>query len=723
MAIRLQDEPKPRPLLRINEVDVALTEQPFVWQLTPGPLPYSTTFRVPAGQSSDDLNDLVNPVSLTMQIDVAVKSGNDFQSNEITFENLFLHDRRIISDFEHEYRISDGRYFLQGQKMSFSYNETRVRVQRGVLQPPTKQKVGLTNSNLLSQPFDQFSLGRYVLKSVKEDGTPFKISEIIERELTKFFPSVVIDSSLLQDGDYVMENIREEMGDIYTVVASLLRAGRLQMGISPKGTLFIYSIDFFDESSINQIQSIVQNNVAVGVGRIYRQDLKRNRPKKIRVLFEKMQEVRVKLQPNSRGTDFNRETPERPPVPINIETDDGVISQEKVQNRNVISCFNAIRIPFVNTNSPLFGTVQIGEYFPFEDYITQVLAPNGQLSIAQINQFWWNNILDRIIQRDILLNNNIETDALASMIASAIRTHYRQVFMIDAFHLDEIKLWQNKLVNVVSNYSGYRPPSPLFADFTFFPRGRDIAVARGRVTHQSHARSYFVDEQDPLRQNPTAGTINITNPDLGVFEVVYPPVSDTMIAQIIPSGLERDVAAAASLGNGSLLLQQVPLAETFTMETVISVVWNYDRDGNFDSDDVNSAANVAKYFGIEFDYTSNQTAQGPDIKFLSVREYARINENNEVINADIVEAIAEAEAAKIFNQFRDRFIGYAKLPGFIRGFRLNGNMKAISFELTPSGGAQTVFNLNEIPFAPEIEQQLPGPVRAYLYKQVTLGGP
>lgn len=720
MPVLLSEQPNVTPLLRINEVNVPLTAQNFSWSLTPGPLPFSNTFRVPSGQLSDQINSLVNPVSITMSIKVAVKSGDQFTEKDITFENLFLHDRRIISDFEHEYRISDGRYFLQGKKLAFSFNETRVKVQRGVLQAPTKQKVGLTNPNVLRQPFDQFNLGRYVKNSVKADGKPFTISEIIQNVLGNIGVAVAIDPDLLVDGDYVLENVREEMGGVFTVVANLLRAGRLQMGITPKGVLYVYSIDFFDKSSIQQIANLIQNDTTTGPGRIYEQDLKRNRPSKIRVLFEKMQEVRVKLQPNSRGTDFNPEIPERPNVPIEIQTG-GPITQEKVDTRNVIACINVIRVPFVNTNSNLFGTVQIGEYFPFVEYIQQVLATNNELTIDEINKFWWNALLEREIQTKILLNNNVETDSLASMIASAIRGHYRQVFMIDPFYIDVIKKWENKLVNVVSNYSGYRPPSPLFADFTFFPRGRDIAVARGRVTHQAHSRSYFVDVQDPQRQRPTAGTISIVNADLGIFQVQYPPVSDTMIAEIVPSGLSDSVVAAASLGTGKLLLQQVPLADEFTMETVISVVWNYDNQGSFESDDINAANNDAKYFAIEFDYSA-QNAQGPDIKFLSTREYARINEQNEIINADIVEAIAEAEAAKIFNQFIDRFIGYAKLPGIVRGFRLNGNMKAITFELTPNG-ANTIFDLSEIPFAPELEQQLSANVRAYLLKQVTQGGP
>lgn len=689
-------------------------EQKFSWALTSGPIPYRGKVLIPKGPLNDQMNSLENPVEIRMRW-----KGSDGETgsrdHEIIFKKIFLLEPKEIDEFTVLWELADVRYLLRGQKLYFLFNATRLKNEFG-------QGVNVPSNDpaVLRAPFEQFSKGRYIPDTVKNDGRPFNMLEILEeivRRISIRNPTINIVQNFQningEDGSYILENIRSDGNDIYSELANLLAKSRLQMGINEEGDLYFYSIDFFDQNPVTNIVTISQRRKD-NPSQIYKQELSRIRPRKIRVRFEKMHEIIVKAtEPEIK--EF-QEIPERPRefqeiAPIQ---DSFIISTSRINNRKIISCVNVIQAPFVPTTAT--RPVNVGEFLPIKEYI-------GFFGLTEefIRKNWWSdfltNELSRIIQGGV---RTLANEVLAQKIVAEIKNSYRQIFMIDPHAVDLIDRWDNKKVSIIDNFSAYRPSAPVWADYTIVPRVRSVEIAKTRGLHSQALRVWKVDVEDPNRENPTAGAIRIISQDLGVFKIVYPPSIDNVIDQIIPSGIDNPPQATpAGITSLSrfLLTTDSPLSEDFTMESQISVKWKIDPiSKDFDGSE--------RYHDIEFDYNVSPIgdALGPDIDFLSRREPARVDLDGIIVNLGILEGIANAEQGRIFNQFIDRFVGKVHLPGFFKEIFLNGNLSSISYICSPQG-IWTEVNMEEVPLDPTIEQQLPSDIRSYLFKQLENGGP
>lgn len=680
---------------------IPILEQDFKWSKTAGVIPYFTHFLLD-NTRSQQLAFVDNPVNLRIEID----GGLDIQSTKHikVFEKLILQEPKPVDDFSVIWKVSDIRYTWRGQKFYGGFNLTRLRNEVG--QANTSPD---TDPASLRLPFDIFNVGRYLTSSVKQDGRPYTISEIIEQEFPKFGIEIdVIDT--VDSGDYIIENLRYDGVEVYTALADLLKKGRLQIGIRENGSLFVFSIDFFDDDDVTSLIGIGSDK-KIRPGVIYRQDLKRIRPRKINVRFQKMQETILKLQL------YNQETIEtearKSEELIVAAIPNTPITQDRIDKRTIISCINVIQVPFVPNN--ITQTIRVGEYVPWQDYI-RFIGLNEEF----VRKSWWNDTLEQAFS--FMLQSGSQTpevEALARTVIAAVRSAYRQQFMIDPFHMDRIDFWEDKIVDVIDNFSGYRPPSPVWSDYCIIPRIRNVEISKRRALHSDAMRNWIVNTEDPNRENPTAGRIRVVNQSLGVFRIEYPKDIDNVIDTIIPSAVDNLPAASpagATALSRFMLTQQAPLSKDFTMETQVSIVWLFDKDGKFDSPD--------KYETIEFDYTGDPDfeSEGPDIDFLSKREFSRLDRDLNPVNESIIEAIARSEAGRMFNQFRDRFIGLLTLPGF-EELELDGNIREIAYGVSGNLGLTTVIDMTEIPFDPELIQSLTDEARNFLFKQYWRGGP
>lgn len=685
----------------INVNGVPIVEQDFKWSLTAGVTPYTTHFLLD-NVRSNILSSSFNPSSLTIEISggLEINPKKEF----LFFENLFLHEPKAVDDFSTIWKISDQRYIWRGQKFYGGFNLTRLRNEVG--QANTSPA---TDPASLRLPFDVFSKGRYITNSVKPDGTPFTISQIIQQEFPRFGINIDV-LPFVDSGDYVVENLRYDGVEVYTALADLLKKGRLNLGINRDGSLYVFSIDFFDDNELRTVINF-RSKKKIKPGVLYRQDLKRIRPKKVRVRFQKMQETLVKFVPSPGETSVNEE---RKANELVVNAIGGTpITQERIDARSIIGCANVIQVPFVPDN--ISQNLRVGEYIPIADYLNFLNIPEND-----VRELWWTDTLEQKFSFQLQSGSQTpEIEALARTVISAVRSAFRQQFMIDPFFLDRIDFWEDKSVDVIDNFSGYRAPSPVWSDFCIVPRIRNVEIAQRRALHSDAMRNWLVDIEDPDRVKPTAGRIRIVNMELGVFRIEYPKDIDNVIDTIIPSAVDN-LPAASPAGATSLsrfmLTQQSPLSKNFTMETIISIVWLFSSDGLYDS--------TEKYEIIEFDYTNDPDfeSEGPNIEFLSKREYARLDRDLNVVNSSIIEAIARSEAGRIMNQFRDRFIGVLTLPG-IENISLDGNIREISYGISRDLGLHTVIDMNEIPFDPELIQSLPDEARNFLFKQLWRGGP
>lgn len=697
-----------KPKITIGTIPII--SQGFTWAKTPGTTPYTTTIRVPQ-EFSAAMRQLTNPVEIKINMKGGVGVQNFGRDNNVTISQLYLHEPMGISEFEEKWQISDRRFLFRGKKCFFSYNETRIKNEIGVLNPNQLKASIDTNPAALRAPFDTFARGRYVLPSVSASGSPRPFSEILRLEFAKNGVPLAVHASVIQ-ADYVMENLIAEGEDFYSCIASLLAKCRMQIGVRLNGQLELYSVDFFDDAGFNSLLSL-GNQEKADIGTFYREKKTNVRPASVRVFFPKMREVAFALtkienpqvrEPESSTGNQRKTLPTAPAITP-------ITTQSQITQGLTIACINVIKAQFIPNQ--FLGLYNVGEYIEIGEYLKLF-----NLTEDLLRQKYFGDAL-RFELSKFLNPLVIEEEALAGAIASNIMSSYRMLFMLDPYWLDRIKFWEAKRVAIVDRFSGYRPKSPLFQDYTISPRVRDLRQVRGQ-TNNRFTKSVRVSQFDPQRQKETVGTINIVDPGLGVFTVSYPPVSDTTVLPIIPSALEEDVFINPTFG-GNPFLSGAKLSEDHTMEGIISVVWNWDSTDKFDSTDANN--NVpGKYHEVKYDFSSDSpqfpAGKGPEVVFLSSREYARYDRDNKLVNPTIVSGIADAEVAKIMNRFRDRVAGYLTLPKFV-DFPLMGNLNSIVYTFS-SEGITTAFDATQPPFDPTIEQSIPDSVRGYLYKQLDL---
>lgn len=706
------------PGLFIN--DIPAIAQSVVWGLTPGPVPYETVIRFPFS-FNERLLALENPVEMTWISDHGI---NELSEKQMVFKNLYLHDPRIVSEFYVDWKISDARFKFRGKKAFYAKNVTRIRNELETIDAPTNEKIGLLNASQLRQPFDTIKKGRYLENSIRNElgennGGALKVSQVLQIIISNL--DLNLDLSKLQDdGDYIIENMIAQGDDIHTALATLLKRNRLQMGIRKNGSLTAYSVDFFDDGNIQAISEI-QDQVKVSPGRIYKQNLKNIRPKKIRVLFEKLRETRVVLKEPGQSNiapnvPFVLDIPGRPTEAIRPEapfTGPALIfNEDDIENRRVISCINVIRSPFIPAN--FRDVVRIGEYMKIEDFFAII-----GITEEFVRDKWFSSKLELDLNK--ILGGQIpnQPEAVATMTAGAIRQHYRQVFMIDPFHMDSIKEVQARRATIIDTFSGRRRPSELWTNLCFFPRGRDVEKARGRVVNAKHAVNYIVNDVDPLRESPTPGTINIIDNDLGVFNVSFPPVTDTMIASVVPSAMQTlpEATPGGNFAGASLLLGNHSLKDSHTLETIVSTIWRYDKNGKEYSLESEEGKDSV-YYDITYDFSGELgESLGPEIEFLCTKEYARYDEKGKLSNNEVIQAIADVEASKIMHQFKDRFKGTVELPGLV-DLELTGNMNGIFYSMADGAPPKTTINMENTPYEPELAQVLPDTVRRTILKQI-----
>lgn len=681
--------------------DAAMMEQNIAWAMIPGATPYITNFVVPVGQLNDALLAVQNPTTLRLYCTGGTTGSPDTKS--LVISNIYLLQPKNIDPYMVQWSVADIRWGWRGKKLYCKYNKTRQANDKILATNPPD-----TDPAILRQQYSSFSAGRYVPWSVK-DGVPWTVKEILEAELVKLGISVAAIQT--EDKSYIVENIEMDGIDIYAGITELLSKSRMNLGILTNGDVYPYSLDFFDETPIEGVLH-TQNLCKTGPGILYRQDQKRVRPTKINVRFEKLQEVRV-ISKSSVDTPSGQA--------ITISARPPTVLPQDIVERRAIACENVISVPYPVTSAGV--TYNIGEYLPMWKYLSII-----GLTELELQQHWFATRLERRVSElfRVQAGSGLTAiiDAQAANVASALRHNYRQTYQIDPFMADRMKTWMNRRVKIIDNYSHFQPPSPLWSDFCIVPKRRHPYVAKGLGLWATHAYNWYANTYDEFRQRPTAGTIDIVSQQLGVFRVSFPGLIDRTLEEIIPSAVENLPGGYA--GSGNAFWEQAYLASTHTLETIISVVWDLDYQDQYDS--------TRKFWQISIPGSIAGITEGPEIDFLSRQDYARegIREDTaplfgggivagaipRIENQNILSAVANAEAAKLLNQQRDRIVGQVKVAGIPEGLKLLGNIKAIVYQFSPKAGLETIIDARDIPPDPSIEQQVPADVLAYLKKQV-----
>jgi hypothetical protein len=420
--------------------------------------------------------------------------------------------------------------------------------------------------------------------------------------------------------------------------------------------------------------------------------------------------------------------------PVEPYENSPVWTLEDYHKRKVICCENVMPVPYpIEIDGRYYN---IGEYIPLWKYIA-ALTPS--ITESEIREFYFFN-LDRLKLRyanalATYLGKTMDEGDMqyVSKIIAAIFAHYRITYQIDPIWMSQISKIESRRCGIIDNYTGYSPPSPLFVDCCYIPSMRHPSLAKRTGVWDRHCYNWIVSVKDEYREKPSAGSVQIINPTLGVFQVTFPPMPEMVIRNVIPFAI--DPIPYPSLTMTTSMLEQSKPLESHTMETILSIVWHTGFD--WDSRSTKYYSDT-KFYDINLDYSS-LNGEGPDIDYLFPGEYARFTTREMgyiagvggiggavlsdclvPVNSGIINAIASTEGGRMINSLLDRYSGCVTLAGWVNTF-FSGNVKEIIYSFSPVSGLETSIDMRCVPFAPTLEQKFPQQFIDYVYHQLDKG--
>lgn len=714
----------PNPNIRINNVPIL--EQNFVWKRTSGVEPYFGSFQLSKTQSILLGQTDYENAKIKIEIEAGFNKGA-FLNQEIS--GLYLIEPKSYSQVVDTWIVTDSRYRLKDQLITCYYNKTVIKNEQNTGTVPESGK-----PSELRQDFDLFSVGRYCPWSVKADGKPYSVFEILQIELTKC--GLTVEPLVNTDESYIIENIEFICVDSYRVIASLLEMSRLNMSINFDGSVYVYSIDEYNINDLDWIKD-KQLTRSQQCNRVFLQDRRRIRPKKIEIMFEAKEELWVTYQSTE-----NFENVGIDPVPIQAK--ESVWDDEDVQMGRVISCENVIPIPTPTTFNGKNYTV--GQWVPMHIYL-QILG----ITDLQVREQWFSNRLETQISIDMINKSggsplqHKDLDYIRLWVGN-LKTHYRQSFRIDPYYMNRLASWETRRCAVVDNFSHYSVPSPLFADYSMLGCFRLPSTAKRLTTWNDDMSLWEVNERDPYRLKPTLGSVIAVNAPLGIFKIVYPSTSYSSVLSVYPFSF----TSAINMGKGSFnntlsltpeFLAKSTIKESFEMQTIISATWYidplidyYNTLGVFGN--LTDISEGRRFYTFSFPVAGNTSNR--IVKRLSRAEYARrgvkpriVEQDDQTIVSDeylndgtlvnqgLLENIAKGEMHRLLQQYNDFYEGSVQIFGLVDK-KLMANMEEIEYTFNEGTG----FN-SKISFKPvtpyKLEQKINQDAINFLHRQIQRG--
>jgi len=400
------------PIVKVGGVNIH--QQTFAWALTAGVTPFEANFIVNQNVSQK-LSNLKNPTSIEIEAFGGCKG--EPEPIKIKFDKIYLLEPNKINPFHYFWKVADSRFQWKGKRLFGVFNKTRAKNQKGIATVAPE-----TSPQILREQFDHFSVGRYLPWSVKKNGKPYSVYEILE----KVFQENDIKytgSASGKKGSYILENINLNGQDFYTGIAHLLALSRLQMGIKRDGSVYVYSLDFFDENELN-LKEKFSKIPKTTPGVFFKQELKKERPKKIHVYFDR--KIETWLVSSQSSDSAWEENPNGRVKPLPVAPLAGVRTQEDINNRLVLGCENVIPIPYpIRINGV---AKNVGEWVTMKSYLSAL-----NISDVEIRAYFFAGRMERHFAKQMGLAPNESNERFLHHIISTIKRHYRQAtfsFMI-----------------------------------------------------------------------------------------------------------------------------------------------------------------------------------------------------------------------------------------------------------------------------------------------------
>jgi hypothetical protein len=671
------------------------------WALQPGTAPVRREFRCPK-ELADALVDAGKAHQSKLTID-----ATDEGRGKITFNGLtILGSGPTDSPFENTVVVVDRRWELRYKHIHRRFNTPRRtgNMRRRGSQAPASQIIT-----------DDVGFAAYSLKDGKKRWTPDQVLTEVLNTLFgagKWINRSVIgrtdlpdieDLFLEGDGDSILGQLLADMGLAVDVFVN--RTGKI---------VLFNKIDDTERRLVGAPEVGITTRQAAKVtpaitGNPYwaTQDRKRERPKLVRVYFERLVEMRVDAVET--GSAFpSASTVVPPPRMTNV-----LISPEdfNFQSREIL----------------------VGQWIPVDFYLSYLSGkqPSGLPNLTRrvIRKGWMVNVLEAYS------SPTLDPSGLWARRIETIRAHFRLSFQIQKEWRDRIRKIIPYRVAVEDFVTGARADAPVFADYAQFEtwraRGTSLNnkpepfdVVRNRFASKVSLRTPgAIVGVDYTRLNPAPARVQVIDEDQGIVQVQYGTFNDTSfnVSRFVRSAIDNGSMPSDLLNRRNLWLQEGMLDDAQQLSMIVTVSMGAPADNRrYHVEEITPTQAALKLPRRSVGRLSEgpvmevkiQQALLPArfawqdanaVAFALLYDTATSGPNGlpgatiqkvlgDPINKDRVREVALAAAARVYNSFLDRVEGgYTTV--ITPGMTLRGNAGAVRHEADQNQGAVTRVDL------------------------------
>lgn len=354
---------------------------------------------------------------------------------------------------------------------------------------------------------------------------------------------------------------------------------------------------------------------------------------------------------------------------------------------------NVLRVPRdVTVTVPGLGTVEFttGEWVRFDLILAawEILdrqagaKPLKYLTFDTIQKYWFGGLFERLYAFDRTFPTWVNPERVERV--NAVREHYRRTFRIAKPWLDNIHQWSPSRVTIVDPVTRTKALPFVSTQYCNVPNLRPPIGAQ----KQARVSAENVDDLANAQIDPVTKTANYkgspfvfsqVEADVGVLQV-EPMRDKTDIIRERIRGKVNDIPTYDLNPDGSILWMRASLDTNFKMKLVITVQWG--------------APNNKDVLYLKKLDVKNQGGQGGVLEILSTVDSARINYNGLVVNAGLLDKIAQYETRQIMFTHRDVGIGWKQFAGLREDLKPEGFCRAVIYNIE-DGVAYTLYDLTE----------------------------
>lgn len=695
--------------------------QNFSWEFTRGVIPYATSIDVPISFAKTLLQGFINPCTLNISYDVLQGLVQKTITRQI--RNIYVLDHVLLSKPHTHIRIADARYAFTGKKITCAYNFTYLDNVKKTALPET------FNPQDLRMPFNTIATGRYAAWSIKPNGKPYTVSEVIEKVLTACGITnfaVNIDSMF----DYVLENIMYNDTDLSSALNDLLHKGGLSLSVSPDGQLYVFSLYSYVSFGQNQIELLRHKRLLSG--NLYNLDKKCIRPSYINVDFEKIYDiVLADIDDYSDYSLYSTSPITVPPSANNLLltslknlTTSYPENGNPAGNRRFIWMINVLPCPFYMKISG--KEINIGEWVSFREFFYAIGIPNYINYLCQPG-FFSGTLECRLLLHLMSLtgdtNPTLSIRQRAAMIAGMVSEHFRRTYMIDPYYRAHIKELFPYRCSIINTFDKKNAPPLVLKDYCVvgcvrIPSMKNIedppdylkdsinidASTEGFVVNSFPEA--FVHYLTTLTTAAAPAGIAIVDRELFVIKIDIRQPAETTATQVFPYMISPRPPFTAAYAESDLHFLYPSVKHTCAI--IISAIFNTALTAGNVYD-----FNENRFYRIPITSTGVIGTSAPTIKtqyphytMRTTREIARFGFSGtagEPENKGLLEAIAFYVVGCIYNTFVDRYSGVIEYADFDDDVRHAGNIDRIIWSF--SSFSTRVVLYESVPY-PEIEMFL-----------------